>query len=560
MINQAYQDHINTNDLIKRSMNDFLNRITSAIMFLYDNDDLRDILKYENRDRLTGKERLERLKLVDSLGSSIQSLVYHTIGMDFYVTLISPSNIIYTSYYADREGIENYISQYTFDKLRNFNNYIIEKGLEVNYIDQLNDDYVISFLKTIETQNNIENIGLLIVSIPENFISNMISVEGKDASNTRLIVNSRGQIIASSDERLLNKSFSKFYSAKIPFEKNGYLIDESNNGVKSLITYSKIGDRSWNDWQLINIVSYHSVTGDMDKTIQRLLFVNLIIIVIFFLIALLLAHGITSPIHKLSQLMTDTDIENESESEKSRLDSKMNEIMMLENSFNKMKTNVRNLIAENKDKEQRKRDAELKALQAQISPHFLFNTLNAVRWAAINKNGKKAAEMVLALINLLKMTIVRGHELITLDEEINNIKNYVAILKLRHATDFEVHYDISDKAKDYSIPRLLLQPIVENAILHGFEDLDQKGIININARYKKNKLIISIRDNGIGMNMKDLNDGQEKKYAKFTGIGVNNVDERIKLYYGEAYGLFINSTPGGGTCVEIKLPTVSNFE
>ena len=136
-----------------------------------------------------------------------------------------------------------------------------------------------------------------------------------------------------------------------------------------------------------------------------------------------------------------------------------------------MRNNIKMLMQDNMDKERKKRDAELKSLQAQISPHFLFNTLNAVRWAAINNNTKKAADMVFALSNLLRMTVVKGNELITVEEEIENLKNYTAIFQMRHSIEFQLTCDIEEDIKQYKIPKLLLQPLVENAIIHGFEGI-----------------------------------------------------------------------------------------
>ncbi len=554
MIEQTYLDHMNNNNLIRKSINDFLTRITSVIMFIYNDNNLQEIIEYENKEQLTGGEKFEKLKIIDKFKNSIQNLSYNTLGMDFYITIISPKNVIYTSYYTEQKKMQKYISQYTAGKINNYNNYIIEKGLEPNYIDEEENSYLITFLKTIDIQSEEDNNGLLIISIPEDSFSKMMIGEGKYSSANRFLINENGQIISSSNEKFINKYFENIYHETIPERNNGYIVDKISSGIKSLITYSKIGNSTWNNWQLVNIVSYQSVIGVMENTLQRLFVVNLLIIIIFFIIAIVLAKSITSPIQKLSNIMLETSIENEGE-EEDKLKSNINEIMILEKSFVKMKNNVRNLIVENKFKEQKKREAELQALQAQISPHFLFNTLNAVRWAAINNKGKKAANMVFALSNLLKMTIVRGDELIKLEQEIENIKNYVSIIKLRHATDFEVEFSIEDNTKCYLVPRLLLQPIVENAILHGFENLDKVGLIKISTTYEKDNLLITIEDNGIGMKIKELEENQEaQKYAKFTGIGVSNVDERIKLYYGDKYGLSINSQLGKGTIVKIILP------
>ena len=230
------------------------------------------------------------------------------------------------------------------------------------------------------------------------------------------------------------------------------------------------------------------------------------------------------------------------------------EIGILEDSFNIMRNNIKMLMQDNTDKERKKRDAELKSLQAQISPHFLFNTLNAVRWAALNNNTKKAADMVLALSNLLRMTVVKGDELITVEQELENLKNYSAIFQMRHAIEFELISNMDEEIKKYRIPKLLLQPLVENAIIHGFEGITSGGVIEISGVREEGCILICVKDNGIGMDTEALPEEEDKTRPRFSGIGINNVDERIKLYYGEKFGLRISGRKGEGTTAEIRLP------
>lgn len=176
------------------------------------------------------------------------------------------------------------------------------------------------------------------------------------------------------------------------------------------------------------------------------------------------------------------------------------EIGILQQSFEKMKRNINNLIQENKMKEKKKRDAEHKAMQAQISPHFLFNTLNTIRWASINNNTQKAADMVLFLSNLLHMTVAKEDEMITVEQETENLKNYVNILKMRHSKGFDLVIDIEDEIKKYKIPKLLLQPLVENAIIHGFDEIITGGIIQVKGSTVNGSIVvISVIDNSKGM-------------------------------------------------------------
>jgi two-component system sensor histidine kinase YesM len=207
-----------------------------------------------------------------------------------------------------------------------------------------------------------------------------------------------------------------------------------------------------------------------------------------------------------------------------------------------------------KTSERKKRDAELKALQAQISPHFLFNTLSTIRWAAINGHNKKAADMVLLLSNLLRQTIVKDDEYITLEEEFSNLRHYAELFQLRQSVEFTFEENLPDELKSYRVPKLLLQPLVENAIIHGFENLANGGVIHVSGEIHSDGVSLRITDNGAGMDTNSLKNKAKAKDFTFSGIGTANVDERIKLNFGKRYGLHIKSSPGCGTTAEILLP------
>jgi two-component system sensor histidine kinase YesM len=152
------------------------------------------------------------------------------------------------------------------------------------------------------------------------------------------------------------------------------------------------------------------------------------------------------------------------------------------------------------------------------------------------------------------MTIVKENDLITISEEINTLKNYALIIQMRHSTQFELICSLPEDLLTYHIPKLLLQPIVENSIIHGFENIDSGGIIEISSRKEDQFMILSIIDNGSGMDLNSSIDGKSKKEFKFSGIGIKNIDERIKLYFGDKYGIKITSSINQGTTVELWLP------
>jgi two-component system sensor histidine kinase YesM len=221
-----------------------------------------------------------------------------------------------------------------------------------------------------------------------------------------------------------------------------------------------------------------------------------------------------------------------------------NELLLLEDGFEVMCANIRSLISENAQKEQDKRKTEIEALQAQIQPHFLFNTLNTVRSSILNNRGEKAADLLVKLTMLLRMTLVKGDEMITLAEEIETVRYYLGIIGMRHNADITLNTDISPLTEGFLLPKLLLQPVVENCVVHGFLPAQKGGEINIHVYVDGDFWYIDIINDGALIEKEiDLRAGAKKRDS-FSGMGIVNVNRRLKLYYGGSSGLRVY--PDGG--------------
>jgi two-component system sensor histidine kinase YesM len=233
------------------------------------------------------------------------------------------------------------------------------------------------------------------------------------------------------------------------------------------------------------------------------------------------------------------------------------EIGQLGVSFNNMIYDIKYLISKLVEEERNKKEIELEALHAQINPHFLYNTLNTIKWMAKMQGARNISSTVTALIKLLRVSINLSNEKVTLEEEIEYVKNYVLIQKMRFNEQFEVNYNTDEDCLKCTIPKLILQPIVENSIIYGSgEDGAHRLNICISAQREGENLIIRIVDNGPGIEDEVLKRifKAEKNVNKFSVVGLHNVNERIKHYYGEAYGITISTGIGKGTSVGINLP------
>ena len=226
---------------------------------------------------------------------------------------------------------------------------------------------------------------------------------------------------------------------------------------------------------------------------------------------------------------------------------------MLEESFNDMVKWLDDSIEEIKEKEKQKRIAELSFLQAQINPHFLYNTLSGVRFLVSMNRNDDAEEMLYKFSKLLRNILPRASELISLEDEIEIIKTYIELQQIRYPDGFKVDIAIDEKIKNTMVPALILQPIVENAIFYSMESENNKGEIKINGYVNHEYIIIEISDNGKGMSSIQINNVFKNKES-INRVGVINVHERIQLNYGKEYGIEIKSQEGKGTIVIFKLP------
>ena len=214
------------------------------------------------------------------------------------------------------------------------------------------------------------------------------------------------------------------------------------------------------------------------------------------------------------------------------------------------------LMEQNVEEQRQKRKSELRALQAQINPHFLYNTLDSIIWMAEWGKTKEVVLMTSSLAKLLRQSISNQNELVRVEEEVEYTRSYLTIQKMRYKDKLEYDIQVSPEVLGQKIPKLVLQPLVENAIYHGIKYKEGKGVVRIEGWLERKELILRILDDGIGMTEEQLEKIFEKRETdiKKNGVGVLNVHERIQLYYGKDYGLRFSSTLGEGTAVEVHIP------
>lgn len=301
------------------------------------------------------------------------------------------------------------------------------------------------------------------------------------------------------------------------------------------------------DWYVVNLIDENYTLAEIHNFRNMMLLYSVAFFLLLLVIASLVYHSIYDPLRNILDSMESMDEFDLSYQPVE--DNGKDEIHELSMNFNELLKRVQELLATVENELEQKRETQFQLLQAQINPHFLFNTLNTLKYLAILNEDKPVSEGINALAKLLRNTISERNETVSIAEEIENVKNYIIIQKLRFGDLFETVYNIDDDVKDCQIIKFLLQPIVENSILHAFEEDKEHQILTIRVKEDKGYLKIEIGDNGKG-----FIPGKGSVKNKLSGIGMDNIAQRIQLMYGDAYSMRVVSELGKGTIVTLLLP------
>ena len=330
---------------------------------------------------------------------------------------------------------------------------------------------------------------------------------------------------------------------------------ERYRGENRHVTVKTVG---YTGWKLAGVTSDRGFYLNNQK---NLLFMGFIIGLLAYILALVNAYissRITTPIRKLEHSVN---VIESGDLEAAVYIGGAEEIRHLGTSVQKMADRIRGLMQDIVTEHETRRRTEFDALQSQINPHFLYNTLDIIVWMIENEEKEKAVQIVTALGRFFRISLSRGRSIIPVKDELEHVRNYLMIQQNRFKNKFTYRVEADDAVLPMASVKLILQPIVENAIYHGMEFMDGDGEILVKAELKDGCTVMTVRDNGLGMTeetVEKLLSGKEPHAPsrRGSGIGVRNVHERIRIYFGEGYGLSIVSEPDEGTEVTIRMPAV----
>jgi two-component system sensor histidine kinase YesM len=326
-----------------------------------------------------------------------------------------------------------------------------------------------------------------------------------------------------------------------------------NEGGKNYLT-----DRSDRTGWYVVSVSFDSDAETGWPYVQMMnALIGLVLFIIVGLVTNFITRGVTKPLRQLQSGMRS--VETGEFRQAGSLEG-TDEIRELAREYDIMVGRIGELMEQNVKDQELKRKSDLKALQAQINPHFLYNTLDSIIWMGEMNKNNEVVKMTSALSRLFRISISKGRELIPLRDEIEHVRSYLTIQEMRYKDKFRYLIDIPEELMDFTVLKITLQPLVENAIYHGIRSVDYVGLIEIAGRSEGDDLIMTVKDNGEGMDVEQLAslldkiDDEEVQGKGTSGTGVRNVHERIRLYFGPQYGLDYESRNGVGTTISIRIP------
>jgi two-component system, sensor histidine kinase YesM len=415
------------------------------------------------------------------------------------------------------------------------------------------NEYLLSVCISPRQTLYINNIELIYLSFRNNYFQNLSARTGTEDSEI-FILDSNNNILLSKDkdDEGLNISDKGFHD--IDFS----MLHESSvseiNGRKMFLSFSLIPKTGW---KIVRITDYSSITKEISVYNILAIIIFIIVITVFTIYSLILFFNIIIPIRKL--------IGEIKLVEKGHFNLKgkphgSDEIYQLNKAFYEMVRKLDQLTLEKEQKEKQRLKAELEALRFQINPHFISNTLNSIRLMAMIAKNDNIKRMIDGLIKFFSFVYKWEPNMVSLEEIISNIKTYIFIMKIRFGEKFDVEYDIDPGVSKLYILKMIVQPVLENAIVHGVSSIERHGIIKIKSFLEDDKVIIEIHDNGKGISQTKIDfivRGKWKDSKKLDrNIGIKNVLKRIKLNHGDEYGLSIESVEGEYTVVKYILPVI----
>lgn len=477
--------------------------------------------------------------------------IFQSNEFEFTVSVYADNGLAYSTF-PKKEG-------YSFSDLKQELWYkeVLDKVDEVNWISGVQSVKnqkinTVSAVKLIQGGDTSIK-GAIIIYMKEEFLKatyeNMM-----ENDNDIFIVDENGKIVSNQNEKMLGLKYFNMERLDHMVNDMNFTVVSSSEGERLLTEFDDIQL----GWTIIELIKTENIYGEVTKITYIICALLMIAIGFAVFLSYYFAKKTVAPLKAFEK-----DIERVQNGDVNVISTieGWQEMSEIRDAFNKMIRKIQELMKGIKKEEKEKHQMELEFLQAQINPHFLYNTLFSIKCLIKMNENKEAEDMITDFIGLLRMVLNKEGNFVLLEKELEYTEKYINIQKYRYGEKLDFYIECSDSCKKAVIPKLILQPIVENAIFHGIESKEGSGVIVISVNKNGNDLVISISDDGIGMSEEKIEDvltgRQERTHKEFSMVGIYNIQQRISLYYGQDYRLVITSEENCGTTVTIRLPYIT---
>lgn len=424
---------------------------------------------------------------------------------------------------------------------------LCEQGINWLSVTEAKMNYVI-YTKPVLDHNGKNILGYISIHINPDTFNECFSNMNLGSDSSFLILDQLGNVVVSQnkevvrgealDDELFGKCTSQYQN---PIIRNYNIF-----GKDSMVVYTHADKQNWTPILIMPNTYLHSETK---TTAMTTILCSIVCIFCAVIVYYRMKSNINEPLSRLVQLVGDA---ANHRFDQEIVDDSQDELGYLGRTFSQLTKTMKKLMIQSEEEQRKIRESELNMLQAQINPHFLFNTLNSLRWTAMMSGADNVSSGLTALSTLLTNTIIDKNQFVTIQTEIKNVESYIEIQRIRYGNTFIVTYDIDEAIYSCYMIKFLLQPIVENAIIHGVNEMVTTNQINITMKQENKNLLVTISDNGKGFDTEELNNKDNKK--TFSGFALHNVQERIALCFRKEYLFEIKSKPGEGTIVRFEVP------
>lgn len=392
------------------------------------------------------------------------------------------------------------------------------------------------------------DLGVMVIHIDEKIMDNMYDITNTKDDSTFFLTDEKGKIIYHPERDMIDRYIGDDAYSAISKNSKGSLVMKYGNEK-----YFEIYDTFFvTGWKFIVVIPYSKLMSEANRIGIITLVIAVVCLVLVIFISTFVTRTILSPIRKLMQLMKRGAAGN---MEVRFVESSEDEIGQLGKSFNTMISSIQKLMMLVEDESNQKIEAQIGALEAQINPHFLYNTLASMYWSALSKGDREISQMALSLSNFFKLGLNKGKELTTVKKEVEHVKEYLEIQRMLYENRFNSNLTVDDNILKCRTIKLILQPLVENSLVHGLENKDESGFIKIDIKELSGRIVFRVADNGSGI--EKLKEESLQTIIN-GGVGLKNVQDRLRLYFRNDFTIECSSNPDVETVFEISIPLIND--